>query len=440
VNTQEFVRPENTSAERSILGAVLLEPKTYDECVSAGLAAEDFGSDAHRKIFRTIQKLAESAQPIDIVTVPEHLQARHELDSVGGYEFVSSLLDGVPDRPSVIHYVRMVREAANRRRLVAACDVTVGAISDNTPFDEAASALQESVLQIQTGSEDAPSQRVVSFTDQVFREWEEIANGTHDVGLTTSLDCLDLTTGGIRRGDLIYVGGYTGSGKTALALQIAAANCRRDISVAMFSIEMARGDLLHRLWSQEGRIPFHRIRYPRHLDQDTRKRIERAMCAVGHWPLFIVEDASVSLQKLVAKSRLLIRQEKIQLIIVDYAQLISAAPVSDERQRLTRISNTLRVLAKDTGTPVLAISQLSRPRDGNPNIRPNKFSLKESGSQENDAHVILLTYRPVDEFGLCTGKDEIIVAKQRSGPVGNERVYFDANTLTFHERTERSEQ
>ena len=164
-----------------------------------------------------------------------------------------------------------------------------------------------------------------------------------------------------------------------------------------------------------------------------RARIKRAMVEVGMWPLFVVEDGSLSIQRLTAKARLMIRQEKIRLLIVDYVQLVSA-PAKDERERLTKISNQLRALAKETGVPIVAISQLNRPRDGNQNARPNKFSLKESGNLENDAHVILLTYRPVDEYGAPTGEDELIIAKQRHGPVSHERVVFDPKTLTFHER------
>ena len=145
--------------------------------------------------------------------------------------------------------------------------------------------------------------------------------------------------------------------------------------------------------------------------------MRRAMCEVGKWPLFVVEDGSLSIQKLLAKARLLIRQEKLELLIVDYVQLISA-PARDEKERLTKVSNALRSLAKETGVPVVAISQLSRPKDGNQNFRPNKFALKESGTLENNSHVIILTYRPVDEYGNPTGEDELIIAKQRHGPWG----------------------
>jgi replicative DNA helicase len=245
---------------------------------------------------------------------------------------------------------------------------------------------------------------------------------------------LDFVTTGIRPGETWAIGGRTGDGKTSLALQIAAANSRRDIPVGYFSIEMSKSELLQRLWSHEGRIPFGAIRNPRCASADIRSRVIRAMTTVGRWPLFVAEDGSLSLQKLVAKARLLIRQEKLGLLIVDYVQLISAiAP--NERERITKISSQIRALAKDTGVPVVAVSQLNRPKDRNPNERPNKFSMKESGSLENDANTILLIYRPMDDFGRPTGDDEIVIAKQRHGPVGNEKVSFDSKTMTFFERT-----
>jgi len=426
--------PVNLEAERSILGAILLDPKAYDEAAALGLTAVDMSCDSHRQIYSAMQAIAEAGRPIDLVTLAEELATRRQLEAVGDRAYVGGLLDGVPDRPSIRHYVKIVREKASQRKLVHACTATMGAIGTGCSSQEAIEGLGEKILQIQTGSDEAPAQRVVSFTDQVYNEWEKLADGNGDlIGLSTSLDCLDLATTGIRKGELWLIGGRTGDGKTALGLQIAAANCQTEIPVAMFSIEMAKGDLLQRLWSHEGKIPFQCIRFPRRLESEMRTRIKHAMGDVGQWPLFVVEDSSLSIQKLLAKARLLIRQEKVQLLIVDYVQLISA-PARDEKERLTKVSNALRALAKDTGVPVVAISQLSRPKDGSLNARPNKFHLKESGSQENDSHVIVLTYRPVDDYGTPIGQDELIIAKQRHGPVSNEPVYFDSKTLTFFER------
>lgn len=437
MNTQEYQTDSmlaNADAERSILGAVLLESKAYDEAAVNGLTSADLSLDSHRRIYAAMQSVAESGRPIDTVTLSAELDSRRELDTVGGYAYIADLMTGVPDRPSIKHYIRIVKEKAALRKLIHACNSTIGSIGDGCSSQTAIEELGERILQVQTGSDAAPAQRVIAFSDQVYSEWEQLAEGHGDlIGLPTSLESLDVATTGIRKGELWVIGGRTGDGKTALALQIAAASCRDGVPIGFFSIEMAKGDLLQRLWSHEGRIPFQRIRYPRNLDSDTRQRIQRAMCDVGKWPLFVVEDSSLSLQKLVAKARLLIRQERIQLIIVDYMQVVSTQ-AKEEKERLTKVSNALRSLAKDTGVPVVAISQLSRPKDGNQNFRPNKFHLKESGTVENDSHVIIMTYRPVDEVGDPTGEDELIIAKQRHGPVSNERVFFDPKTLTFYKR------
>lgn len=425
--------PANVEAERSILGAILLDNFAYNQAAEH-LRIEDFSLDSHRRIYSRMVDLAESSRPIDMITLIEELDRHKDLQAIGDVAYVSSLVEGVPERPSIEHYVLIVKEKAAQRALISACNTSISVVCDGMSSSEAMSNLQNAMLQIQTGSDNAPAQHVISFSDQVYAEWEQISNGSGDlVGLSTSLDALDLATTGIRKGEFWLIGGRTGDGKTALALQIAAANCRREIPVAFFSIEMAKSDLLQRLWSHAGRIPFQRIRYPRHLDTGTKQNVQNAMCEVGKWPLFVAEDGSLSIQKLLAKARLLIRQERVQLLIIDYVQLVSA-PARDERERLSKISNGLRSLAKDTGVPIIGISQLARPKDGNLNSRPNKFHLKESGSMENDSHVIILTYRPVDEFGNPTGEDELIIAKQRHGPVSNELVFFDPKTLTFFER------
>jgi replicative DNA helicase len=431
----EHSLPASAEAERSVLGGILLEVKAYDEAAALGLTAADFSLDSHRRIYSRMVELAESSRPIDTITLIEELERHKELEAVGDVGYVSGLMDGVPDRPSIKHYVKIVREKAAQRKVIHACNAIIGSISDGSSSQECIGDLNERLLQIQTGTDDAPAERVLKFSDAVYNDWERLADGSNDViGLTTSIDSVDLVTTGIRPGETWAIGGRTGDGKTSLALQIAAANCRRDVAVGYFSIEMSKSELLQRLWSHEGKIPFGYIRNPRCAKADMRSQVLRAMTTVACWPLFIAEDGSLSLQKLVAKARLLVRQEKLGLIVVDYVQLISAnAP--NERERITKISAQIRALAKDTGVPILAVSQLNRPKDRNQNERPNKFSMKESGSLENDANTILLIYRPMDDFGRPTGDDEIVIAKQRHGPVSNEAVRFDSRTMTFFERT-----
>lgn len=425
--------PASAEAERSILGGILLEDKAYEEAAALGLTASEFSLDAHRRIYVRMVELADSSRPIDTITLIEELERHKELQAIGDAGYVSSLMDGVPDRPSLRHYIKIVREKSAQRKVIHACHASIGAISDGSSSQQCIADLNERLLQIQTGSDDAPAERVLKFSDAVYTDWERLADGTDNLGLTTGIDSVDVVTTGIRPGETWAIGGRTGDGKTSLALQIAAANCRRDVSVGYFSIEMSKGELLQRLWSHEGKIPFSYIRDPRYASTTIRSQVRRAMATVGCWPLFVAEDGLLSLQKLVAKARLLIRQEKLGLLVVDHVQLVSAV-APNERERITKISGQIRALAKDTGVPVLALSQLSRPKDKNPNERPNKFSMKESGSLENDANTILLIYRPADDFGRPSGEDEILIAKQRHGPVSNEKVFFESKTMTFFER------
>jgi replicative DNA helicase len=427
------ILPANPEVERSILGSILLNDALYDEASSAGLVAEDFSLDSHRRIFRGMCSLAESSSVIDTVTLINLLEERHDLAAVGGVGYVSSLLDGVPDRPSIKNYVRIARENAARRKLIHACNSTVGGIAEEMSSGDAIDYLTDQMLHIQTGSDEAPAYRVIEFSDPAYAEWLRLADSTSDlIGLSTGIGALDLATTGIREGERWVYAGRTGDGKTNLALQTVAENCREGIPVAMFSIEMKKEALLQRLWASEAMVDYNHLRFPRCLPPDTKKKIERAMVEVAKWPLFIVEESAISLSKLAAKARLLMRREKVKLNVVDYVQLVSTTG-KDERERLTKISHGLMALAKDSGIPVIELSQLARPKDGNENQRPAIYNLKESGSIEQDADVVVLIYRPVDERKLKTGEDELIVGKQRGGVTSVEKVRF-TNFLRFKER------
>lgn len=427
--------PTNLEAERSILGAILLEPRAYDEAAGLGLVPDDFSCDSHQVIYRNFMELAEASSAIDLVTVSNKLAEHKELAKVGDAAYISSLIDGVPDRPSIKNYIRIVKEKSAQRKLIHTCNAAVTGIADQMTSGDAMNYLTDQMLQIQTGSDDAPAKRVIEFSEKTYGSWLEVANGSSDlVGLPTGLGSLDTATTGIRETELWMIGGRTGDGKTVLSLQTIAANCREEVPVAMFSIEMTKESILHRLWAGEGQVDFNKIRFPRRLSPEDKMRIERAMVEVGKWPLFVIEESGIQLSKLVAKSKLLIRRENVKLIVVDYIQQVSTTG-KDERERVTKISKALMGLAKDTGVPVLALSQLARPREGNENHRPTKFNLKESGSLENDAHVIVLIYRPVDDRKMKTGLDELVLEKQRSGMTSIEPVKF-LPWLRFHEREE----
>src|SRR3989442_571618 len=237
--------PTSVDAEKAILGAILLNLQAYDEAATHGIVAEDFSLDSHRKIFRNMAGLAETGSAIDPITVINSLNSHKELSAVGDAGYVSSLVDGVPERPSIKHYVRIVKEKAAQRKLIHACNSVVGGVSEEMSSADAIGYLTDQMLQIQTGSDDAPAQRVISCSDQVYHEWEQQERGSDElIGLTTGVELLDIATTGICPGELWGYGGRTGDGKSSLALQTVSSNCRKEIPVGLFTIEMPTGDVL----------------------------------------------------------------------------------------------------------------------------------------------------------------------------------------------------
>jgi len=442
ISAQEYTLsslPANVEAERSVLGTILLNEQAYDQAAGLGLVPADFWLDSHRRIYSRMVELAATNTPIDLVTLVNELSRHKELQAVGDAAYVSELMDGVPDRPNIKAYVRLVQDTSQRRSLIHACTATIAQAGEgSSKAPECLAALGDNLLQIQGGLHDAPAERIAAFTDAALVEWHKLAACPDLPGLTTGLKPLDHLTTGIRPGELWSIGGRQGDGKSALALQIASANIQKEIPVGIFTLEMTREEVLQRLWAHEPGVRFHQIRDPRNLPADVLKRIDAAACAVGRRPLYICEDGSLSIQKLIAKARLSIRRDKVRLLIVDYVQSVSA-PASNERERIGKVSNSLRALAKDTGVPIIALSQLTKPEKYSANHRPNRFVFRESSAIADDSHVCLLLYRPVHaeenpQAGQYTGRDEIIIDKQRHGPRDIVRVAFLEEKQLFGER------
>ena len=431
----ELTLPTSEVEERRVLGAILEgNAQAYDIATQQGVTSTDFFSPSHRLIYSVLADMADAGEGIDLITAEAKLRDRGQLAQIGGVAYLADLISGVVFEPrSFAACAKRVRNSADLRRVIAACQATSSHAAENgARVAECLDLLNEQLLPIQMGATETPTEPIAASSD--YPEWQRLSeNGQSVLGLTTGISCLDSTTTGMRAKELWIIGGRTGDGKTSLALQIAAANCKEGVPVLIFSMEMSRRELVHRLWAQESIVPFWRIRNPVHATEEEHDCVRRADEEIRRWPLWINDTSSLSIQRLCSLARIAIRQHQVRLICVDYVQLVSCV-AREERERVTKVSNALRALAKTTGVPVLAISQLSRPRDGNPNARPNRFSLKESGSLENDAHVIVLTYRPTNDYDQPTGEDELIVAKQRHGPVGIETVQFKAEALKFYER------
>jgi len=260
--------PASVEAERSILGAILLDGRAYCEAAEE-LKPEDFSLDSHRRIYARMGDLAESSRPVDLVMLVEELRQGRELETIGGPGYVAGLVDGVPDRPSIAHYVRIVKEKAQLRGLVSAAQTAIARALDGEKPTEIASGLLQTVLDVEAQSQVNHALTGRDFMPQVLRELELQAEAGGLVGLPTGLDPLDMVTGGLRKGELIVIGALPGSGKTALACHIVAANAEAGNAVGVFSLEMSRWDLGKRFLSTVTAVNASKIRHPGHIKKDS---------------------------------------------------------------------------------------------------------------------------------------------------------------------------
>ena len=430
-------------AERAVLGAILGTNEHMAEAVSC-LRPEDFSAERERILYTHCWDLWESSQPIDEMTLAHAMTAPGELQKVGGIAYLAELAD-LPKRSSITRYIDLILDCAKRRKVLSICELGESIARDPAETDYLGE-LRDRLLALDAAYEKPSIQHVRQFSDGALAELDAERKRERQLpGLTFTIKALDVATTGIRDGQLIILGGRSGEGKSAFATQIALKNAIDGVPVGIFSLELTREQILHRMWAQFAHfvladnglpiygdpVAFQKIRDPKAITEADWTVLTKFKSAVDDLPIYIDATSSLSIRQLVARAQLMVRRHRVGLILVDYLQIIDA-PGDNERERLTKISNALRALAKE-GVPVLALSQLSRPKD--PNARPNKYSLKESGSLEADAHVVLLIYRSTDEEGGSQSVEgEIQIAKQRSGPVGSEPVKFDSSMLSFTER------
>ena len=431
--------PANVEAERSILGAILLDNFAYNQAAEH-LRIEDFSLDSHRRIYARMVDLAESARPIDLITLIEELDRHKELQSIGEAPYVSSLLDGVPDRPSIEHYVKIVRDKALLRGLIHASNTAIArAAEQSDPAEDILSDAEASIFQL---SEKRIGRGFVGIKEIVSESFGSIdallARGQRITGLATHYTDLDEMTSGLQRADLVIIAARPSMGKTAFAINIAENAALEDEQVVgVFSLEMSREALLLRLLSSVSRVDSKRIQTGTFFQDDTRK-IQRAMEQVAHAPIFIDDTPGISLSEMRAKARRLKHSAgKLDLIIVDYLQLMSGGGKRFENrtQEVSAISRGLKALAKELAVPVIALSQLSRaPESRGGDHRPQLADLRESGSIEQDADLVMFIFREEvykqDDPDL-QGIAEIIIAKQRNGPTGRLKLAFQKNCTRF---------
>jgi replicative DNA helicase len=433
--------PVSMEAERSILGAVLLDNSLYDQAAEH-LTPDDFSLDAHRRIYSRMRDLQESGRPVDMITLAEELDRRKEVEAIGGVAYLSSLIDGVPDRPSIEHYVRIVRDKALLRGLInAAQNAIAEAIEHSDEAEEVLGRAEEAIFRLSEGRIGQTFMNIPDIIRNSFGSLEELLDrGKEITGLATLYTLLDKLTSGLQPSDLIIIAARPSMGKTAFAMNIAENAAVKDGKVVgVFSLEMSREALLMRMLASRAQVDSMAFRQGFRSKEDTRKLI-RATEELMHSKLFIDDSPGISVSEMRAKARRLKQTEGLDLLIVDYLQLMSAVPIGGKRfenrtQEVSAISRGLKALAKELKVPLIALSQLSRaPESRGGDHRPQLSDLRESGSIEQDADVVAFIFR--EEFYKkddpdLEGKAELIVAKQRNGPTDTIRMAFIKSYTRF---------
>ena len=437
--------PHSIEAEQSVIGGLLLDNAAWDR-VADIIGESDFYRADHRLIYRHVSKLIGHSRPADVITVAESLESTRELDSVGGLAYLGALAQNTPSAANIRRYAEIVRERAVMRKLAAVG--TEIADSAYSPMGrEAGQLLDEAESKVFAISEEGARGRqgfldmqplltqVVERIDMLYNR----DNPSDVTGVPTGFTDLDRMTSGMQPGDLVIIAGRPSMGKTSLAMNIAEfVAVENHLPVGVFSMEMGAAQLVMRMLGSVGRLDQHKVRTGRLADEDWRKLTD-AVGKLNDAPVHIDETPALNALELRARARRLHRQYgKLGLIVVDYLQLMSASTQGENRAtEISEISRSLKALAKELNVPVIALSQLNRGLEQRPNKRPVMSDLRESGAIEQDADVILFIYRDEVYFPdkpESRGVAEVIIGKQRNGPIGKVDLTFLGQYTRFENR------
>ncbi len=438
--TLERPLPQNLDAERSVLGAILLDNHALNAALEK-IKPEDFALDHHRRIFNQMIELGESQQAIDLVTLSDQLHRKGELEAAGGSPYIAQLTDGVPRVTHLEDYLRIVKEKSMLRSLIHTTHaIQQTAIEGEEDADTILDHAESSIFQI---AEDRIRTGLVSMKDVVHENIERlervITEGKRVTGLSSGYAQLDNLTSGLQPSELIILAARPSVGKTAFALNIAEnVAMQQKVPVAIFSLEMSKESLLMRLLASGARIDAHKFRTG-HLSREDWRQMTQSLGQLADCPLWIDDSGSATVTEIGAKARRMKRDRGLSLVVVDYLQLIAArGRFSNRNEEVSSITRGLKGLAKELKTPVMVLSQLTRA-PAREERSPQLADLRESGAIEQDADVVLFIDRP----NLFKKKEEVteeeraqtnlIIAKQRNGPVDHIPFVFLGKYTRFEE-------
>lgn len=442
--------PQSIEAEMSILGGILLDNQAINK-VQEQIKLEDFYRESHRLIYNAMCDLAERREPCDLITLTDTLQNHKKLEEVGGAAYLAALVDYVPTAANIVYYCKIVREKSVTRQVIStATDIVTKGYDPQIGVEDLLDSAQQQIFEIAENRQKTAFYQIKDILKSTIDNIEMLYHKKeHITGVPTGFIDLDDKTAGFQRGDLIIIAGRPSMGKTAFALNIAqyaAIHAHEKAPVAIFSLEMGKEQLVTRLLCSEARIDASRLRTGHLLDSDW----ERLIRGAGHLndaPIFIDDTAGITVQEMRAKARRLKADRGIGMIVIDYLQLMQGSSGSESRQQeISEISRSLKALAKELSVPVVALSQLNRSLESRQDKRPMMSDLRESGAIEQDADVIMFVYRDSvycdackKRDGSCTkeghdGEAEVIIGKQRNGPIGTVELTFRGEFTRFENR------
>ena len=421
--------PQNIEAEQAVLGAIFLSDTALITATER-LIPEDFYRAAHQRIYQVMVELAEKGEPVDLVTVTSDLQDRKWLEEIGGVSYLGDVANAVPTAANVEYYSRIVEEKSVLRRLIrVATDIAAEGYASEEEVDTILNEAEKTILEV---SHRQNSSAFISIKDVLVETYDRIEmlqNQTGDItGIATGFSELDKMTAGFQRNDLIIVAARPSVGKTAFALNIAQnVATKTEENVAIFSLEMGASQLVQRMLCAEGNIDAQRMRTGALNDEDWQK-LTMAMGSLSKAGIYIDDTPGVKVNDIRAKCRRLKQESGLGMIMIDYLQLIQGNGRSGEnrQQEVSEISRTLKAIARELEVPVIALSQLSRGVEQRQDKRPMMSDIRESGSIEQDADIVAFLYRDdyYDKESENQNIIEIIIAKQRNGPVGTVELAF----------------
>lgn len=436
------IPPHSLEAERSVLGALLLDSNAYGKVLDVGLDANDFYREAHGRIYESIQDLAARSEPIDLITLTTTLKNKSAYDLVGGSSYLTGLFEESYSSAHVLHYSKIVKEKAILRRLISTLndlgERAYGGVEDMEEFLDFAEKSIFEVTDSKIRQSFASIKQILMLNMQSIEELAQ--KKTNVTGLTTGFRDLDEKTSGLHPGNLVIIAGRPAMGKTSFVLSMAErAAVRQKASVALFSLEMAKEELGGRFLSGLAKVDAYRLKTGKLQDRDW-KNLTKAAGVLSETKIFIDDTPALNVLEMRARCRRLQSEHGLSLIIVDYLQLMrgntkGGKGVDSREREISEISRSLKALAKELRVPVIALSQLNRGVESRPDKRPMLSDLRESGAIEQDADIVAFVYR--DEVYNKESEDkgvaEIIIAKHRAGSTGTVRLAWQPEFTSFED-------